>query len=322
MHKSFVMNRPLNILTVCSGIGAPELALQQLGVDHNVVGQFEVDKFCCQLLADKYPHVPNYGDMSLWYDHIDELKKQPIDIMIGGTPCQSFSTAGLRKGIEDDRGKLAFTFFDMVKELRPEFFIWENVASITHKSNREGFTAIMQHILQCGNYGCEWRVLDAKYFGVPQQRRRVFVVGNLGGRCTGRILYESESNRWVKEKGYKAQQKDKHCASTIAANHGSDVGQMFIANNLTAYSGGNQVEDTYVKCLTTKYQRNTCDQDNYVQDGERLRHLTCLERERCQGFPDKYTQGFSKTQRCKMIGNSMAMPVIKWVIQRVVMNLH
>ena len=148
----------------------------------------EIDPFCSALLAHRHPGVPNLGDFTT----IEESRR-PIDVLAGGTPCQSFSLAGRRGGLEDARGNLAIEFCLLAGRLRPRWIVWENVPGVLSSSGGRDFGSIVGALAELG-YGCAWRVLDAQFLGVPQRRRRVFVVGHLGDwRRAAAVLLERES---------------------------------------------------------------------------------------------------------------------------------
>lgn len=151
----------------------------------------EVDPFCSAVLAHRWPDVPNLGDI-LAEDFIDRAAAcGPIDILVGGTPCQSFSTAGKRGGITDKRGGLTIRFYEIAERLSPEWFVWENVPGVLSSAGGRDFGAVLGKVVQLG-YGYCYRVLDSLGFGVPQRRRRVFLVGRSGARCPGEVLFEQE----------------------------------------------------------------------------------------------------------------------------------
>jgi DNA (cytosine-5)-methyltransferase 1 len=154
------------------------------------VGFSEIEKFPSQVLAHHYPQVTNFGDMTKYKEwQIND----PIGLLVGGTPCQSFSVAGLRKGLEDPRGNLALTYVGILDHFRPKWFIWENVPGVLSSGGGRDFGSFLGALGELG-YGFAYRVLDAQYFGVPQRRRRVFVVGYLGDwRPPAEVLFESES---------------------------------------------------------------------------------------------------------------------------------
>ena len=178
----------MNYLSVCSGIEAATVAWHHMG--WNPVGFSEIEKFPSQVLAHHYPQVTNFGDMTKYKEwEIDRT----IGLLVGGTPCQSFSVAGLRKGLSDPRGNLALTYVGILDHFRPKWFIWENVPGVLSSNQGRDFASFLTALGIIG-YGWSYRVLDAQYFGVAQRRRRVFVVGCLGDwESAAKVLFESES---------------------------------------------------------------------------------------------------------------------------------
>lgn len=174
--------------TVCSGIDAPALAWDPLGWQQ--VFASEIEPFPSAVLAHHKPDVPNYGDMTKYKEWPYETN---IDVLCGGTPCQSFSIAGLRQGLDDPRGNLALTFIGLVERYRPGWVLWENVAGVLSSNNGQDFEAFIRGMAEIGYFGA-WRVLDAQWFGVAQRRRRVFAVFCPGDwRPAAAVLFEPES---------------------------------------------------------------------------------------------------------------------------------
>ena len=174
--------------SVCSGIEAVTVAWEPLGFQPAWFA--EIDPFCSALLAHRYPDVENLGDFTAIQDICG-----PIDILAAGTPCGSFSLAGRRGGLEDARGNLAIEFCRLARRLLPRWIVWENVPGVLSSNGGRDFGAILGALAKYG-YGCAWRVLDARFFGVPQRRRRVFVVGHLGDwRRAAAVLLEREGLR-------------------------------------------------------------------------------------------------------------------------------
>ena len=176
--------------SVCSGIEAATVAWKPLG--WRAAFYSEIEKFPCAVLAHHYPNTPNLGDMTrITDDQIAEHGK--IDLLVGGTPCQSFSVAGLRKGMDDPRGNLALVYLRLADRLRPRWIVWENVPGVLSSGKGRDFGAFLGAMGQLG-YGFAYRVLDAQFFGVPQRRRRVFVVGYLGDwRAAAAVFFDRES---------------------------------------------------------------------------------------------------------------------------------
>jgi DNA (cytosine-5)-methyltransferase 1 len=177
----------MRYLSVCSGVEAATTAWHDLG--WTPVGFSEIEKFPSEVLAHHYPSVPNLGDMT----NYKEWNLESVGLLVGGTPCQSFSVAGLRKGLEDPRGNLALTYVGILDKFRPKWCIWENVPGVLSSNGGRDFGSFLGALAELG-YGFAYRVLDAQYFGVPQRRRRVFVVGCLGDwEAPAKVLLERES---------------------------------------------------------------------------------------------------------------------------------
>ena len=178
----------MKYLSVCSGIEAATVAWHPLG--WQAVGYSEIEKFPSQVLAHHYPNVPNFGDMTKFKEWNLESN---VDVFVGGTPCQSFSVAGLRKGLDDPRGNLMLTYLAIADKYRPRWLVWENVPGVLSSNGGKDFGTFLGGLGELG-YGFAYRVLDAQYFGVAQRRRRVFVVGYLGDwRRAAAVLFERHS---------------------------------------------------------------------------------------------------------------------------------
>jgi len=275
--------------TVCSGIEAPSVAAEPLG--WTPVWFSEIEPFPCKVLAHHYPDVPNLGDMTK-ITEADIERHGPIDVFVGGTPCQSFSVAGLRKGLADPRGNLALEFLRLVDAARPRWVVWENVPGVLSSNGGRDFGSFLGALAELG-YGFAYRVLDAQYFGVAQRRRRVFVVG-----CAGRdwqravqVLLERESM----------------CGNPPPSREAREGTAHDVAPCLEASDGNKWGCNQWV------------DAGKAVIDRLTVRRLTPRECERLQGFPDDYTliPGAKDTPRYKALGNSMAVPVMRWIFERI-----
>jgi DNA (cytosine-5)-methyltransferase 1 len=187
--------------SVCSGIEAATVAWHSLGWVPSFFS--EIEKFPREVLAHHYPDVPLHGDFTT----ISENQYGSINLLVGGTPCQSFSVAGLRKGLDDERGNLSLEFIKLAQRERPRWVVWENVPGVLSSNGGKDFGSFLGALGEIG-YGFAYRVLDAQYFGVAQRRRRVFVVGYFGDwRRAAAVLFERESLRGnpapSREKGQK-----------------------------------------------------------------------------------------------------------------------
>lgn len=194
--------------SVCSGIEAASVAWHPLGWKASFLS--EIAAFPRAVLSHHYPDVPLRGD----FTEIQLGDHAPIDVLVGGTPCQSFSIAGLRGGLADERGNLALEYLRLADRLRPRWTVWENVPGVLSSGKGRDFGSFLGGLVECG-YGFAYRVLDAQYFGLAQRRKRVFVVGYLGDwRRAASVLFEPESLR-----GHPApsRQKGERVAGTLAA---------------------------------------------------------------------------------------------------------
>ena len=177
----------MRYLSVCSGIEAATCAWHHMGWKPEAFS--EIEPFPSAVLAHHYPDTPNLGDMTKY----KEWNLGAIDLLVGGTPCQSFSVAGLRKGLADPRGNLALVYLGIADLFKPKWIVWENVPGVLSSNGGRDFGSFLGALAQLG-YGFAYRVLDAQWFGVAQRRKRVFVVGYLGDwRPAAAVLFESES---------------------------------------------------------------------------------------------------------------------------------
>jgi DNA (cytosine-5)-methyltransferase 1 len=193
--------------SVCSGIEAATVAWHPLGWEPAFFS--EIEPAPRSVLAHHYPDVPCHGDFTT----IGADQYGSIDLLVGGTPCQSFSVAGLRGGLDDDRGNLALEFLRLAQRTRPKWLVWENVPGVLSSNGGRDFGSILGGLVECG-YGFAYRVLDAQYFGVAQRRRRVFVIGCLGDSASAAaVLFERHS---LQGNSAPSRQKGQEVAGTIA----------------------------------------------------------------------------------------------------------
>jgi len=205
----------MHYMSLCSGIEAATVAWHGLGWTPAAFS--EIEPFPCSLLAHHYPTVPNLGDMTRYKEWPDAA----IDVLVGGTPCQSFSVAGLRKGLDDPRGNLMLTYGAIALRYRPRWLVWENVPGVLSSGGGRDFGAFLGLLAECG-YGFAYRVLDAQYWGVAQRRRRVFVVGYLGDwRRAAAVLFDAASVRGDPAPRRKPQQSVASSLGASPASHSS-----------------------------------------------------------------------------------------------------
>jgi DNA (cytosine-5)-methyltransferase 1 len=224
----------MRYLSVCSGIEAATAAWHPLG--WQAVAYSEIEPFPSAVLAHHYPTVPNWQDMTKYQEWPDAT----FDVLVGGTPCQSFSVAGLRKGLADPRGNLALVYLGIADRYRPEWLVWENVPGVLSSNQGRDFGAFLGGLAELG-YGFAYRVLDAQYFGLAQRRKRVFVVANSRSwKRAAAVLFEPASLRGDPAPCREAGERT---APTLAARTrgGGGLGTDFDCDGgLIAFGGGNQ----------------------------------------------------------------------------------
>lgn len=289
----------MKYLSVCSGIEAASVAWHPLGWE--AYAYSEIEKFPSSLLSHHYQETPNFGDMT----NFKEWPHAAINVLVGGPPCQSFSVAGLRKGLDDPRGNLMLTYLAIAAKYRPKWLVWENVPGVLSSNGGKDFASLLRGLAELG-YGFAYRVLDAQHFGVPQRRRRVFVVGCVGDwRSAAAVLFELHSLQGHPAPRRGERQEVTEIAGTLTSNGGG-----------LSRPAGNANELDF--CIATTCSGN---QDQHLFANMQVRRLTPLECERLQGFPDNYTNipGASDSTRYKALGNSMAVPVMRWIGERIQM---
>jgi len=183
--------KPLRYLSVCSGMEAATVAWHHMG--WTPVGFSEIEAFPSQILKHHYPTIPNYGDLTKFKEW--PIQPGSIDLLVGGTPCQAFSVAGLRQGLADPRGNLALTFLALADHLRPKYILWENVPGVLSSSGGRDFGSFIGALAEL-RYGFAWRICDAQHYGVPQRRKRVFLLAIEGAgnwKTAAEILFERKS---------------------------------------------------------------------------------------------------------------------------------
>lgn len=347
----------MNYLSVCSGIEAASVAWHDL--NWKAVGYSEIEKFPSEVLHHHYPNVINFGDMTKYKDwNINES----VELLVGGTPCQSFSLAGLRKGLDDPRGNLALVFCGLLDHFKPKWFIWENVPGVLSSNRGRDFGSFLGAVAKLG-YGFSYRVLDAQYFGIAQRRKRVFVVGHFGSwQPSAKVLFERDClSGNIKASKRKEQNTTDtfipsiaNCLQTTSHDWSRADGFNMIAKVYETHPADSRVKEMGETCQTITSRWGTSGgnvplaiQDiraiNKSQNGKGwndsgvsytvdthatqgvlsealVRKLTPIECERLQGFPDNYTNiknNCPDGNRYKALGNSMAVPVMKWIGERI-----
>ena len=351
--------------SVCSGVEAATVAWHSLGWEPQWFS--EIEKFPSAVLAHHYPDTPNYGDMTAFKEWPND-RSNGVELIVGGPPCQDFSIAGQRRGMSvagnegGERANLTLKYLDLVAHFRPRWICYENVPGLLSSNKGRDFGAFLGALAELG-YGFSWRTLDAQFYGVPQRRRRVFVVGHIGDwRRAAAVLFERESLSGHPAPSRKARQET---AGTIAAcSFSGGAGGRPDGAAVNNFVPIGNVQDGSVATLSSReYKGLSCGRDGMtsaavvfttsshgaykdgvgtlrahggdngggsenlaVAQASAVRRLTPVECERLQGFPDDYTQipwrnkpaeNCPDGPRYKAMGNSMAVPVMRWIGERI-----
>jgi len=191
-------NRDLTLGSLFSGIGGFDLGFERVGF--KTKWQVEIDKDCRRVLRRHWSKTAIYGDI----EELRGYELDRVDVICAGVPCQDVSVAGQRAGLAGRRTGLFYEFARILRELRPAWFVFENVPGLFSSNGGRDFAEVLRVLMvECG-YGVSWRVLDSRYFGVAQRRRRVFVVGRFGRPCPPEVLFESDGGKGNSAAGQEA----------------------------------------------------------------------------------------------------------------------
>lgn len=332
-----------------SGIGGFELGFENVGME--CIWQVEKDQYCRSVLEKHWVNVERFIDVRTVGKH----NLEPVNLICGGFPCKDLSLAGRREGLRGEESGLWFEFERIIKELLPKWIVIENVPGLLSSNGGEDFKTVIKALDELG-YGVSWRVLDSQYFGVPQRRRRVFIVASLGDTSCAQILFNSESPNRYEEKT--VAQKNNHSDN----RHGDILGTWWDGRDRTmtldrvlykhqAMPEKNRLPAALVPawrecpmcedywCNIHKMHVGDCTcapTDTWLERGENLgielypyspcilRYITPTECELLQGFPAEWTayksdgKSISDSQRYKMCGNTISVPVAKWIGNRII----
>lgn len=297
----------MNVYSLFSGIGGFDLGFEYAGM--TIAGMCERDEKARAVLARRFPSAPIACD-------VREVRIEPgaIDLVCGGFPCQDVSTAGKRAGLAGDRSGLWWEFARVVDEAQPRWVVVENVPGLFTSAGGRDFTAIVRWLANRG-YGVGWRMLDAQGFGLPQRRKRVFIVGSFGTRDGCTVLLDGESVRGDFDPGRSARKNHSgavaHTLTAVTARR-PDGGI-----NLVPVFGINGQSPQWTAMAETSHTLSTSKVEQVASFLFGIRRLTPLECERLQGFPDRWTEGQADSHRYHQLGNAVAVPVAKWIGDRI-----
>lgn len=316
----------MRVGSLFAGIGGFDLAFERAGCE--LLWQVENDKSCRSILEQRWPDVDLYEDAR----DVGKSTLAPVDLIVGGFPCQDLSVAGRREGLAGERSGLWYEFHRIIGELTPRWVLIEQVPGLLSSHGGRDFAVILCGLGKCG-YGWSYRVLDSQNFGVPQRRRRVFVVGRLGSFCPPEILFEPESVQ--RDPAARSEARSRIADGSLSralsrvgggddpgANKGAPGGQVAVFRKAQRAHHSDDCER-----WEEADQADTLDAIGHSPRTahavlmDRPRRLTPRECERLQGFPDDWTREgvkgeASDSARYRMLGNAVTVSVIGWIAAR------
>ena len=312
----------MNLLDLFSGIGGFHLGLERAGFKINSFNS-EINKYANQVYKNNFKNSTYVGSVA----DVRGSDLPRINAITFGSPCQDFSLAGKQKGMAGERSSLILEAIRLIKECRPDFFIWENVKGTFSSNSGEDFAAILQAFTNIGGYRLEWQLLNTKWF-LPQNRERVYLVGYTSNKSGGQIFpITRESNGTIKNNKIKI-------GSARTRKYMNQPQKLEIRNDNSTNTLTSVQKDNYVlgyyrdrkgkvvsrhkKKLANTLHASSGSGNNTDQFINSIRKLTPLECERLQGFPDDWTKFgteglISNTQRYKMCGNAVTVDVVEAV---------
>lgn len=347
------MQEQLTFISAFAGVGGFDLGFEQAGL--RCIGQIEIDKKCQSVLERHWPAVPLHDDIQTakeWADVQGIVGK--TDIVCGGFPCQDVSVAGKREGLAGKRTGLFWDALAFATHVQARWLVLENVPGLLTSNQGRDFGTILVALAEAGYVHVEWRVLDSQFFGVPQRRRRVFVVASTREPRGRPLLAESEGGSGNPPKGGKTGEEVAGTLGGGSGNRGwsSDTDRMTfvpyvkkrraqseddyetweneeISPTLNAFDNATETRATVVAFSHTQGldiqaseiatpTLRTNGSGAAVHSGTEVRRMTPVECERLQGFPDNWTGELADTQRYRQMGNAVSVPVAKWVAEKII----
>ena len=363
----------MKAVSLFAGVGGFDLALERNGAE--IVASVEIDKHARKILTKQFPNSTILEDVkSVTGQQLFDLGFNSDGIIVGGFPCQDLSVAGKRSGLAGERSGLFFEVVRILDETKAKWFILENVPGLLSSKGGRDMGIVLGSLAELG-YGIAYRILDAQFFGVPQRRRRIFIVGCLGddGRTPAKILAIAESrSRYLAESKQQRKNSSRKTSerlnkvSALMARDSKGVGNQYVEDNkLIVFdphrSDGARIQGDTVNTLTSmmgtggnntpavaysmhggmigRQDKNGPSGSGFQDENEAsytltsssqarhgvaidndknsvVRRLTPMECERLQGFPDNWTEGQTDGHRYKQMGNAVAVPVVEWIVQR------
>ena len=308
----------MNCLDLFSGIGGFSLGMKHAGVDIDHHFNSDIDTYANAVYKYNFKNSKHVGSVT----DVQGKRLPKIDIITFGSPCQDFSMAGKRSGMEGERSSLITEAIRLIRECRPSIFVWENVKGTFSSNDGKDFWAILQEFTNIGGYRLEWQLLNTKWL-LPQNRERLYLVGHLGGGDTKEVFpitKDDTRNHEVKFQG----KKTKGRKQRVVNNKGRGRHTMYRVGDFRYDEGFRVREDG--NAPTQLSQFGALSGKTLVERKSTLRRLTPIECERLQGFPDDWTKfgdfdgdirEISDTQRYKQCGNAVTVDVVQTIFKKI-----
>jgi DNA (cytosine-5)-methyltransferase 1 len=299
----------MNIGSVFSGIGGFDLGAERAGL--SVSWQCEIEPNAASVLEKHWPNTLRWGDART----IDATTREwACDVLCGGFPCQDVSLCGKMAGLDGENSRLFWEFARIAEESGPRWIVLENVPGLLTGNSGRDFLTIIRALGQRG-YVCAYRIFDARYFGCPQRRPRVFIVGHLGD-WTGpaRVVFDGES---VVGNNLQSEKKRDFTTGGVDAS-ARIVRRPFVFSPRIARCNRGLPSDLLP--TLTSYEKGGMHADSkpHVVTNKGIRRLTALEHERAMGFPDNWTAGLDDRTRRALCGNAVVPAIAEWILKRIV----
>ena len=305
------MSNKFKFINLFAGIGGIRIPFQELGGE--CVFSSEWDKFSQITYEANFGEVP-YGDIT----KIDEKEIPKHDLLVGGFPCQAFSQAGLKKGFQDTRGTLFFDIARILKHHKPKAFLLENVKHLKGHDSGKTFKTIMSVLREIGYQTVEYKVLNARDFGVPQNRERIFIFGYIDF-----IFFQFPDPLNIKTKLGEILDENIPEKYTISSRMWESAIRRKENNRKRGYGFGYSLfnkDSEYTSTISARYYKDGS--EIWIDDGkETPRMLTPNEARKLQGFPEGFKIPVSDLQAYKQFGNSVSVPVIRAIAKKIVDHL-
>ena len=314
----------MTVGSLFSGIEGFGLGFQRAGMRLSYT--CEINSNARAVLQHRFPTVPHFTDVKeLTADALEARQIKPPRLVCGGFPCQGLSTAGKYRGLQDERSNLFFEAARIIEETRPRWVVIENVPGLLRSNGGRDMGAVLGTLGDLG-FHVAYRVLDSRGFGVPQRRRRVFIIGRRGGDGSGprEVLLEQEGRLGRTGAWDKAWQSPSY-STGVRSTQGGEVDIYRKVHRASSPTDFETWTETNVSCTLNLMDHGDGRDPHIVIQGGRPRRLMPVEQERLQGFPDGWTdvpnlrgKPMVESARYQMCGNAVSVPVVEWIGRRII----